>query len=185
MARTLNARADAQKTGERPGHEHQTEAGRHLVNVIVAESLGRREMAVEAEPGRQRIGRIVAGLRPSRPAGKIGRQQQGETEHHGNNGSGNPRRQVGAGQGADRGGDLQEHVDPDIRVPFLNVRGRRPRRRGDHRNQRGADSIAQIDAEDQGQQRHQHNPAPQPGQGTNEAGGQRTQADQSRELQDG
>jgi hypothetical protein len=83
---------------------------------------------------------------------------------------GSPGRQKGSCNGAQSSGDLQKHPDPYVGKAFLQKCRRRSGRRGDYRNQGGADGVTDIDAEQQRQHRRDDHTSTESGQSAQKAG---------------
>ena len=94
-------------------------------------------------------------------AGKISRVQQHQAEDDRDGTVRNVQSDGGADHRANGGGRLQKHADADVGIAFAHIGGRRTGRGGNHRNQRRADGIADVDMKQQRQHRHNHHAAAQ------------------------
>src|SRR5207244_10080874 len=139
----------------------------------------------QPEEARQPI-RWLGGRRLGpRPLGEVRRVEEHEPEDDRDRRRGGDPGQERADERADRRGDLEEHPDADIRVPLLDVGRGRPRGGRDDRDQRGADRVADVDAEPEREQGRDDDAPAEPGERPQEAGGEGAEPDEEAELEDG
>ena len=82
--------------------------------------------------------------------------QQHQPEDQGQNAGGCSGCKKGSEERAERGGDLQKHSDPNVRVTFTDERRGGPGRGCNHRYQAGPDGVPNIHAQQQRERRRYH-----------------------------
>src|SRR5437870_1557707 len=86
----------------------------------------------------------ITGMSYARTSREVSRVKQDESENRGDCAAGHSGGEECSQQRADGGGDLEKHSDPDVGKPFFHIGGSRAGRSRDHRYQRGADCVADI-----------------------------------------
>ena len=88
-----------------------------------------------------------------------------------------------AEQRAERRRNLKKHADSDVGETLMHVGRRRARRCGDHRDERRADGVTNVDFENEGEQGHEDYAAAQASERAHQAGDQRTEAHHQAKFQ--
>src|SRR5262249_35048091 len=143
-------------------------------------------VAVEAQPP----GQGVTHSRPGVAAPAEGEIRGEEEDQPEDDGDGllrheRHRHEEGADDGAESGGDLEEHAEADVRTALLAVRRGGEGGSGEDGDERSADGVAKVDVEEGDQKRDDDDTAAEPGQGAEEPGAERAEGDESGELEDG
>src|SRR6201987_5441624 len=115
--------------------------------------------------------------------GKISGINENQTEDRTDGRSGNLCGDEGADQRAYRGRNLEEHPNTNVRESIFQIGNCRAGRSRDHRHQRCAHGIANIDLEYECEQRHEDDAASQPGESAQKTSHERSQSDQNGELE--
>src|ERR1700733_15228770 len=114
-----------------------------------------------------------------------GRVEQHDAEDDADGLDGNHRRERGTDYRAERGRDFEEHADADVRESLADVGCGGAGGGRDDGYQRGADGIAQIDVEEQRQDRNDDNAAAEAGERAEQAGDDRGAENGESEGDDG
>ena len=154
--------ADAEQARQQAGAEHRAEPGAHAGRPVlhVAVEAGVVVGAFELEAHRQRVDSGLGGdLHVELAQGHQRRVRQGQPEDQLEDGLGYETDETGADDRAADGGHGEEEPDAHVAEPRPEIGGGRAARRGDDGDDAGAHRVAQVDAVEHGEDRHEHDAA--------------------------
>ncbi len=126
------------------------------------------------------VPRPIDGTRPEHgDRGSAENRAEEDEEPAGMEKAGDP----GAGDGARRRPELEEHCHAEVREPVADVGRRRPARGGDHRDDRRADGEPDVDPEQQRERGHHDHPAAEAEKRPEQARNERDRRDEEHEQQ--
>src|SRR6201997_1583359 len=128
-----------------------------MLHVVTSGTVRVRETAVQAQAGSKRIGWNFAFSLRSRFPGKIRGKQQHHSKDNCNCMCRYSSRQIRAEQCPQGGRNLKKHTDSDVRETLFHVSCRRARGSRDHRDERGADGITDVQLKEQAEERYEDN----------------------------